>query len=95
MPGSVTDNIARRRFELDLEGGGQAFIDYRRKGHVVTLVHAEVPEALQGRGVGSALVRGALELARARKERVVPVCPFIVDYLVRHPQFQDLVARAG
>jgi len=89
----VTDNVARKRFELDLEGG-RAFIDYEREGNVVTLLHAEVPAELQGRGIGSALVRGTLELVRARKERVVPVCPFVVDYLARHPQFQDLVVHA-
>lgn len=94
MSNGVTDNAARRRFELDVEGG-QAFIDYRRRGDVVTLVHAEVPEAMQGRGIGSALVRGTLELVRAREERIVPVCPFVVDYLARHPEFRDLVAHAG
>lgn len=88
---AVRDHAARRRFELDVEGG-QAFVDYRRDGRIVTLVHAEVPVALQGRGIGSALVRGTLELARSRGDRIVPLCPFIVDYLARHPEFRDLEA---
>jgi uncharacterized protein len=94
MSALVTDNVARNRFELDVEGG-QAFIEYRRTSDVVTLLHAEVPVALQGRGIGSALVRGTLDLVRAHRERIIPVCPFVIDFLARHPQFQDLVARAS
>lgn len=92
MLNRVRDNLARTRYELDVEGG-QAFIDYHRDGPVVALVHAQVPAALQGRGIGSELVRGTLELVRSRDERIVPVCPFVVDYLARHPEFHDLVAK--
>lgn len=91
MTSSVRDNPARRRFELDVDGA-LAFIDYRREGRVVTLTHAEVPAALRGGGIGSALVRGTLLLAREQGERVVPLCPFVVAYLERHPEFRDLLA---
>ncbi len=91
MASTVRDNLARRRYELEVPGG-PAFIDYRRDAGVVTLVHAEVPQALQGRGVGSALVKGALDLARERGERVIPACPFTAAYLRRHPEYQDLLA---
>jgi uncharacterized protein len=88
----VRDNAARRRYELDVEGG-QAFIDYRRNGNVVTMLHAEVPAALEGHGIGSALVRGALELVRTQGERIVPACPFVAAFVARHREFEDLVAR--
>lgn len=94
MANVVQDNVARQRYELNVEGG-LAFIDYRRDGSVVALVHAEVPVPLQGRGLGSQLARGTLELVRARGERVIPICPFIVDYLARHPEFRTLVAPRG
>ena len=90
MPNAVRDNHAHRRYELDVPGG-QAFIDYRRNAGVVTMVHAEVPADLQGGGFGSALVRGALLLAREQGERVVPSCPFVAAYIERHPEFRDLV----
>lgn len=92
MTETVTDNRALERYELDT-AGGLAFIDYRRTGAVVTLVHAEVPAALQGHGLGSRLVRGALDLVRAAGEKVVPRCPFVVDYVNRHCEVQDLLAR--
>ena len=58
---------------------------------MITLTHTEVPPALGGRGVGSALVRGVLEAARARGLKVVPKCPFVSAFMGRHPEFNDLL----
>lgn len=63
-------------------------------GTVRVLTHAEVPVTLRGGGVGARLVAGALDLMRARGEKAVPVCPYIVEFIRRHPQYGDLVARS-
>lgn len=91
MRNSVRDNSTGRRYELDVDGG-LAFIDYRRDGNIVTMTHAEVPRALRGAGVGAELVRGTLELARQRGDRVVPLCSFVAHYMRRHPEVHDLLA---
>jgi len=90
-PSAVRDNPARSRYELEV-AGSVAFIDYHRAGRVVTLTHAEVPQALRGGGIGAALARGTLELARAQGDSIVPRCAFVVAYLRRHPEFDDLRA---
>jgi predicted GNAT family acetyltransferase len=74
----------RSRFELEDEGH-TAFITFTRDGDVVTLVHTEVPEELAGRGVGTALVRGALAYLREHGLGLVPQCPFVRSYLQREP----------
>ena len=81
---AVTFDEARSRFELAVDGH-TAFIDTTRSGDTLTLVHTEVPEELEGRGVGSKLVAGALEFIRANRLGVVPQCPFVRSYLQRHP----------
>lgn len=91
MTNRVRDDAARRRYEL-VAGDAVAFIDYRRDGGIVTLTYAEVPAALRGRGVGSVLVKGALELVRERGERVIPQCAFVAHYMRRHPEVHDLLA---
>jgi predicted GNAT family acetyltransferase len=73
--------------------GEVAFINYRREGRIVALTHAEVPAALNGRGIGSALVRGTLEQIRAAGDQVRPLCSFVVAYMAHHPEFDGL--RAG
>jgi predicted GNAT family acetyltransferase len=91
MVNSVRDNSAAQRYEMEV-AGGSAFITYRRSPGVLTLLHAEVPQGLWGQGIGSRLVRGTLELARAQGCKVVPRCPFIASYVKRHAEFQDLLA---
>ena len=51
-----------------------------------------MPKALEGHGIGSALVRGVLDIARAQGMKVVPVCPFVKGYMDRHPEYADLRA---
>lgn len=91
MSSAVTDNAAAGRFELALEGG-VAFISYRRRGEVLLLTHAEVPAALEGKGIGSRLARETLELIRARGQHMEPRCSFVRSYVERHPEYADLVA---
>lgn len=91
MTNAVRDNTARQRFELDAEGH-VAFSEYKRSDGVVTIMHTEVPPALNGKGIGSALVRGLLDLARAEGAKIRPLCPFVRSYIQNHPEYADLLA---
>ncbi len=93
MP-QVTDNPAMGRFEMR-SGDGTAFVEYRRAGDRIALLHTEVPEALSGKGVGSKLVRGTLNAVRAEGLKVVPRCEFVAAYVARHPEYRDLLADKG
>ena len=89
MSNNVRDNTDKHRFELDADGH-IAFSEYEREGGVLTVMHTEVPAALNGRGIGSALVRGLLDIARAQGLKVVPRCPFVAGYIAKHPEYADL-----
>ena len=89
MSNNVHDNSERHRFELDADGH-VAFSNYKRVDGVITILHTEVPKELEGRGIGSALVRGLLEIARAQGLKVQAVCPFVKSYLDRHSEYADL-----
>lgn len=88
----VLDNTDASRYELAVDGA-VALLDYKDSplGHRL-LVHTEVPAALQGRGVGSQLVKGVLESARAQGRRIVPVCGFVKAFIGRHPEYADVIA---
>jgi len=90
MSEGVRDNTALNRFELDVDGH-QAVSYYRLTPGVITFVHTEVPQALAGQGVGSKLIRGALEMVRAQGLKVVPQCPFVSAYMGKHPEYNDLL----
>lgn len=90
MAPNVRDNTERHRFELDADGH-VAFSDYRRDGGTLTIMHTEVPKELNGRGIGSALARGLLDIARAQGLKVVALCPFVAGYIAKHPEYADLL----
>ena len=87
---TVRDNKALSRFELDVEGG-VAFANYRLTPVAVIITHTETPRALRGQGIASRLVEGALALIRADGRKVIGACAFVVDYLRKHPEYQDMV----
>jgi uncharacterized protein len=91
MP-NVTDNTARHRYEMPVEGQ-MAFVSYTKRGDRMLLTHTEVPPALSGRGIGTELVRQVLEDIGAKGLRVVPLCSFIVNYIEQHPEVAGLVAE--
>ncbi len=90
----VRDNPAASQFEMT-SGDSTAFVEYRRAAERIVLVHTEVPEALSGQGIGSKLVRGVLDAARAEGLKVVPRCEFVAAYIERHSEYRDLLADEG
>ena len=90
MAGTLRDNTEHHRYEMVVDGE-IAFVVYGLAPGVITLAHAEVPEALRGNGVGSKLVRSVLDDVRRRGLKVVATCPFVRAYLGKHPEYNDLV----
>lgn len=88
----VTDNAAESRYEMDVQGK-KAVLGYNRKDGVLYLTHTEVPEELEGQGIGSRLVKHVLDDARANGEKVAPWCPFVRAYIDRHPEYEEIVAQ--
>ena len=91
MTTEVIDVPGRFRYEVTVDGELAGFAQYRQVEGVRVFVHTEVFDAFEGKGVGSALARGALDDVRARGRRLVAQCPFISAYLDRHPEYADLV----
>jgi predicted GNAT family acetyltransferase len=87
----VRDNKAEQEFELVVDGH-RALAAYQIEDDTIVFTHTLVPNAIEGRGVASKLIRGALDQARDRGLKVVPQCQFVAAYIKRHPDTQDLLA---
>jgi len=87
----VRNDTQRQSYVLEAEGH-TAFAAYRVEGDDIVFYHTVVPPELEGRGIGSALVKGALEDVRKRGLKVVPACEFVKAWIERHPEAQDLLA---
>jgi uncharacterized protein len=87
----VIDNAIASQYEVLLDGESVGFAAYHHTADGVLLPHAEVRPEFNGQGIGSALAKGALDDIRRQGLHAVPLCPFLVDYVQRHPEYDDLV----
>ena len=88
----VVDNPDEHRYEArDADGAVLGFSAYRRSGETVVFTHTEVDDDQEGKGVGSVLVRGALDDVRRAGRKIRPLCPFVKAYVDRHEEYADLV----
>ena len=90
-PLNVWHNTAAQRYEATVDGF-LAECDYVREGDRMVLTHTFVPPEMRGRGIAEALVRAALDDARAEGRKVVPACSYVATFVKRHPQYQSLLA---
>jgi predicted GNAT family acetyltransferase len=89
---TVADRPDSGQYEVKLDGQPVGLLSYQLEGGMMTYRHTEIDPSVSGRGLGSTLVRFALDDARARGLTVIPRCPFVARFIVRHPEYEDLVA---
>jgi uncharacterized protein len=87
----VHDNPDEQRYEAVVDGELAASAAYRTQPGLISFVHTEVKDAYEGHGVGSMLIREALDDARRRGFEVLPFCPFVNSFIAGHREFVDLV----
>lgn len=89
---TVTHNQDHARYEARVDGEPAGFVEYQLTDQIIVMSHTEVHPAFEGRGVGSALARFALDDVQAEgKRRVLPTCPFIKGWIHKHPEYATLV----
>ena len=92
---TVTKSPARHRYEALAPGETVAgFLDYQETDELVVLTHTEVDPAFEGQGIGGVLARAALVDIRERGLKALVVCPFVLGWLRRHPEYRDLLFNA-
>ncbi len=89
---AITDNTNELRFEAPVEND-VAFISYRYEHGKLALMHTEVPEDAEGKGIASELVKFAFEQAKKQQRKVLVFCPYISAWLNRHPAYRAFVEK--
>jgi uncharacterized protein len=91
----ITRNDDDRRYEARLDGELAGVSMFQLTDELVVITHTEVDERFEGHGIGSALARFALDdMAADGRRRVLPLCPFVKDWIGRHPDYHPLVYGA-
>lgn len=90
---TLTHNQAQHRYEAWVGEQLAGYAQYQQQPEHIAFTHTVVQPQYEGQGVGSALVRYALDDVRgAGEHQVKPVCPFVAAWIARHPDYQSLLA---
>ncbi len=87
----VTENPERECFEVTVDGVVAGYAMYHRIHENRDFTHTEIDSSFEGQGLGSTLIRAALDATRADGLGVIPHCPFVRRFIDRHPDYLDLV----
>jgi uncharacterized protein len=86
----IIHNKGQKRFEVHLDSQ-IAELNYLLSGSTIIFTHTGVPSMLEGRGIGSLLVKTGLEYAKKNNLKVQTLCWFVDKYLQRHTEYQSLM----
>jgi len=89
---NITDNTELQRYETPI-GNEFAFIAYRWEHGKLALMHTEVPEKAEGKGIAGELAKFVFEKAKQDQRKILVFCPFISTYLKRHSEYNELVEK--
>jgi len=78
-----TDNTAKKRFELELDGG-TAIADYQRDGGTLSINRVYVPEELRGQGAAGQIMAEIVKAAEQAGEQIIPVCSYAAAWMEKH-----------
>ena len=89
---------------MEVENTGDAFtirfsprssaeLAYHVEGNLIFLDSTYTPEEFRGRGFGARLVEAAISYAKEKNLKIVPVCPFAVEYFKKHPEHKDILSQ--
>jgi predicted GNAT family acetyltransferase len=91
---TIRNNPARQRFEVldgDTAVGQAAYVD-DGDGHRI-FYHTVIDEEHGGQGLAGRLAAQALDETVAAGLVIVPVCPYIKNYLGKHHQYAESVQK--
>ena len=88
----VQNNTESRTYDALVDGEVAGSIVYEHAGdRRVVFTHTFVEPRFRGRGVGSMLVRGALDELRAQGLTLTNFCDVVAHYIDAHPEYADLL----
>ncbi|PQA56863.1 GNAT family N-acetyltransferase [Siphonobacter curvatus] len=86
------DNGKNGKFYVEVAEVSEAEMTYLWSGEQrIISDHTEVSDVLQGQQVGKQLVQAAVDFAREKQIKILPLCPFANAVFKKTPDFQDVL----
>lgn len=90
-PLEIVHDAANQVFTTVVDGH-TCEVEYRLTGDVMTITHTGVPSPVGGRGIAALLTKFAVQVAEAKRWKVVPACSYAETWFRRNPEFAHLLA---
>lgn len=84
----------QQRYEIRISGRVAGYVEFSDAGMVRTFTCTVIAPEFAGRGLASQLIGAALTAERNSLRYVRAACPFVLRFIERHPEFDDLVVSA-
>lgn len=79
-------------FFIDVDGKHEAMMTFVFAGEDKIIIdHTEVNPGNEGKGFGKMMVAKAVEYAREKGIKIIPLCPFAKKVIDKTPEFQDIL----
>lgn len=87
----IRDDEENHQYVIEADGQQAGRAIYHLRGGRHFFVHTEIDPEFAGGGLGRELVKYALDDVRSKDGSIVPICPFFISYIKRHPEYDDMV----
>ena len=78
---SILKNDELNRFEIYSDGELAGFADFKIENQMISYTHTEIDPRFGGKGLGSRLIKEALDEALEQNLEVAPHCSFVSAYI--------------
>ncbi len=79
-------------FYIDVAGKQEAMMNFVFAGDDKIIIdHTEVNPGNEGKGFGKKMVVEAIEFARKKGIKIIPLCPFAKSVFDKNPEFRDVL----
>ena len=79
-------------FYIEIEGIQEAMMTFVFAGEDKIIIdHTEVNPGNEGKGFGKKMVLKAVEFAREKGIKIVPLCPFVKSFFDKTSEFRDVL----
>jgi predicted GNAT family acetyltransferase len=89
----LVKNETAHKFEMNVDGN-TAIVEYKEFPGKIALIHTEVPPILEGKGVATAIIEKSLNYIEQNNLKLIPLCPMVVAYIKRHPEWKRIVDQS-
>jgi hypothetical protein len=92
----IKHNTQEQVFYAEIDGKeSEAELAYSKpKDTILDFTHTYVPDELRNMKIGEQLVTTGLVFAKENGLKVIGTCRFVASYLKRHPEYDNLLAKA-